>query len=127
MNPSWGLFQLSKQEIFPAAFPWGRGPGGRWAELRPGAGCGAWLACAGGPEGPKRSRKGEVVGPRLGSWGRGGRAGRRSRGAGSRDAELPGGSPAARGRSQPVAGQAAGRVCSTLSAREGEGRQLVVG
>lgn len=32
-----------------------------------------------------------------------------------------------RGRSQPVAGQAAGRVCSTLSALEGEGRQLVTG
>lgn len=32
-----------------------------------------------------------------------------------------------RGRSQPVAGQAAGRVCSTLSALEGEGKQLVTG
>ena len=92
---------------------------------------GAQLASAGGPEGPRRTEKGVVVGPG------GGQGTRRQgwapglRGASSPDAELLGGSPAERGRSQPVAGRAAGRVDSPRSAREagrgGKGRRLVAG
>lgn len=81
------------------------------------------------PGGTRRIGEGEVVEPGRGPWGRGGRGEAPGlRGAGSRDAELPGGSPEARGRSQPVAG----RVCSAGSARgrgprREEERQLVSG
>lgn len=69
---------------------------------------------------------GEVVGP---DWGPGDSREGRALGLRVRVLLTPSclGDRQERGRSQPVAGQAAGRVCSILGAREGEGRQLVTG
>ena len=81
----------------------------------------------GAPQGRPLSHKGPGggQGTRRQGWAPG------LRGASSPDAELLGGSPAERGRSQPVAGRAAGRVDSPRSAREagrgGKGRRLVAG
>lgn len=68
-----------------------------------------WLHCAVSPEGTSRKSSEEVVGPDRGPGDSGGGQRVGSQGEGSRDAELPGGSPGA--RSEPAGGRAGGRAC----------------